>query len=115
MPFLTFHENDPEAALLAKLSGAIKSVSSFWPDFSNRQDELLTHYGICRRRSNGYLQFPEKEISFAEYIDKNSRLWQKMAAEGYLDGAVDAMEQAGYEAWKNPVGDIAVRLRQGQR
>ena len=114
MPFLSFHEDDPEATLLAEFSAAIKSTPSFWPEFSHRQDELLKHYGICRRRPDGYLQFPEEEISPAEYIAKISRLWQKMADEGYLDGAVNAMTQAGYEAWKNPVGDIAVRLRQQQ-
>jgi hypothetical protein len=32
-----------------------------------------------------------------------------MDEEGYLDGAADALGRAGYEAWKNPVGDIAVR------
>lgn len=109
MPFLTFHENDPEATLLAELTGTIKSDRSFWPDFSNRQDELLKQYGICQRKSEGFLQFPEEEISPAEYVNKISHLWREMETEGYLDGAVKALEQGGYEAWKNSVGDIAIR------
>jgi len=46
MPFFTLHENDPEANLLADLAGAIRADRSFWPDFSNRTDELLQHQGI---------------------------------------------------------------------
>jgi hypothetical protein len=32
-----------------------------------------------------------------------------MEEEGYLDRAVNVLGQAGYNAWKNPVGDIAIR------
>lgn len=109
MPFLAFHENDSEAKMLATLTATIRAAHSFWPEFSNRQDELLKQYGICQRRSDGCLQFPEEEISPGEYIKQISLLWQEMAEEGYLDGAVDALRQAGYDAWKNSAGDIAIR------
>jgi len=109
MPFFSIHDNDPEAMLLADLAGAIRADRSFWPEFSNRQDELLKQHGICQRRSDGYLQFSEDEIPPSEYLGKNFLLWQQMEAEGYLEGAINALGQAGYEVWKNPVGDIAVR------
>jgi len=109
MPFFTIHENNPEATLLADLAGAIRADRSFWPDFSNRTDELLQHQGICRRGTDGFLHFPVEEMSPHEYVEKNALLWGQMDEEGYLDGAADALAQAGYEAWKNPVGDIAVR------
>jgi hypothetical protein len=108
MPFLAFHENDPEAQMLAELTATIRSDHSFWPEFSKRQDELLNQYGICQRRPDGFLQFPEKEIMPAEYMKQTSFLWREMAEEGYLDGAVNVLERAGYEAWKNSAGDIAI-------
>ena len=40
-------------------------------------------------------------------------LWEQIAGEGYLDGAVDVLRQSGWEAWKNPVDDIAVRPQLG--
>jgi hypothetical protein len=113
MPFLSFHENDPEAQMLATLTATIRADTSFWPEFSNRQDELLKHYGLCQRRSDGFFQFPKEEITPAEYIKQISLLWQDMEEEGYLDRAVNTLKQSGYEAWKNSVGDIAIRPATG--
>ncbi len=109
MPWFTIHENDPEAMLLAELAGTIRADRSFWQDFSNRADELLQHQGTCRRGSDGFLHFPEEETSPREYLEKNAELWRQMDEEGYLDRAVDLLGRAGYDAWKNSVGDIAIR------
>ncbi len=109
MPWFTIHENDPEAMLLAKLTGALRAKGSFWADFGNRVDTLLKHQGICRRGSDEFLHFPEKDMSPGEYLEKNAGLWRQMVTEGYLERAVDILGQAGYDAWKNSVGDIAVR------
>ncbi len=109
MPFFSIHANDPEAMLLAELAGAIRADQSFWPEFSTRLDKLLTQHGICQRGADGYLHFPEDEIPPSEYIERNTLLWRQMEKEGYLDEAVSVLEHAGYDAWKNSVGDIAVR------
>lgn len=109
MPFFTIHENDPEAMLLAELSVAIRSDPSFWPGFSNRIDELQQEQGICQREADGFLHFPKEEISPAEYMEKNAAVWRQIDEEGFPDKAVEALGRAGYDAWKNSVGDIAVR------
>ncbi len=109
MPWFTIRENDPEATLLAALAGTIRSDKSFWPAFSNRLEELLRYLGICRRKAAGFLHFPQKKMSFAEYMKKTAILWNQLQDEGYSDGAVNVLRQAGYQAWKNSVGDIAVR------
>ncbi len=109
MPFFTIHANDPEAALLADLAGVIRADQSFWPEFSTRLDELLKQHGICQRGADGYLHFQEDEMPPSEYIEKNALLWRQMEKEGRLDEAVTVLERAGYDAWKNSVGDIAVR------
>jgi len=109
MPWFTIHENDPEATLLADLSGAIRADRSFWPEFGNRIDELLQDQNICRRGTDGFLHFPEKDMPPDEYMEKNALLWRQMEDEGYADRVVDVLGRAGYDAWKNPVGDIAVR------
>jgi len=109
MPFFSIHADDPEAMLLAELSGTIRADQSFWPDFSAGQDALLKQEGLCERRADGYLQFDADEISPAEYLKIHFMIWQQLEQDGFLDGAVDVLKQAGYDAWKNPVGDIAVR------
>ncbi len=44
-----------------------------------------------------------------EVMNKFAVLWQQLDKEGYTDGTLEVLGRTGYEAWKNPVGDIAVR------
>jgi len=82
MPWFTIHEDDPEATLLAQLTGAIRSDNHFWTDFSNRIDELMQHHGACERGSDGFLHFPDEEISPREYFKKHATLWRQLEEEG---------------------------------
>ena len=109
MPFFTIHENDPEAMLLADLIGTLRSSRTFWPEFSKRHDELLQERGICKRTSDGFLNFENNEMQTADYLRENALMWWKIEEEGFTDMAVNVLVSAGYQAWKNEVGDIAVR------
>ena len=109
MSWFTIHDEDPEALLLAELIGVVRSAPRYWAAFSGRLDELLNRHGICTRGTDGFLQFPQEELSPREYLAINAQLWGEMIAEGYLDGAARVLEKAGYDAWRNPVGDLAVR------
>ncbi len=108
MPWFTIHEDDPEAALLARMARAVRADTPFWRAFRGRVDELLDCHGICRRGTDGFLTF-HQEIPPKEYLMKNAQLWSQVEAEGFVEGAVDALRRSGYDAWKNPVGDVAVR------
>ena len=108
MPWFTIHDNDPETMLLADLAGTIRADRSFRTDLGNCQDELLRRGDICERKTDGYLHF-SREISPAEFMKKNIMMWQQMDEEGYVDRAVEVLERAGHKAWRNSVGDIAVR------
>ena len=109
MPFFTIHEDDPEAMLLAELAGTLRSNVRFWSDFSQRMDELLFEHEICKRGSDGFLNFFREEMPPDEWFEKNTLIWQQIAKEGYPARATGVLERGGQEAWVNPVGDIAVR------
>lgn len=109
MSWFTIHEHDPEALLLSELSGTIRADRLFWKDFSSRIDILLKDHKICQRGSDGFMHFPTSEIVPGDYAKKIYKLWQQVDQEGYIDGAVNILNLAGYNAWKNSVGDIAVR------
>ena len=113
MPWFTIQKNDPEAVLLATCSGKIRSDRSFWPSFSNRLDELLENHNICTREKDGYLHFPKELMARDQYILKGAMIWHQMQKEGYTDRAVDVLLQAGFNAWKNSMGDIAVKPPSG--
>jgi hypothetical protein len=108
MPWFTLHTKDPEASLLADLARTIRGDRRFWLDFSHRLDQLLDQYGVCSRGTDGFLHFPKKEIPPREYLQKNLSFWRQIKGEGYLADVVDILRRAGYVAWENPVGDIAV-------
>jgi hypothetical protein len=109
MPFFSIHEDDPEALLLAQLTGALRKDPVFGNDFGRRQDELLQEHDICHRNPEGSFVFPNGSMSPADYLKVNAVIWRQLAAEGFADRAVTVLRQMGYEAWKNAVGDIAVR------
>jgi hypothetical protein len=108
MPWFSMHENDPEAMLLSELTGAIRGDRQFWPSFSGRLDELLKAQEICFRGPEGFLQPLTEEMPLAEYFQKNAAIWQQLVEDGYPAGAVAALVRAGYKAWINAVGDIAI-------
>ena len=113
MPWFTIHEEDPEATLLAELISAVRSNESFWKDFSARVDALLEQHDICRRSAHGFLVSPVKQKSIPELREPISALWQQIITEGYLAGVVNALCAAGYNAFENIIGDIAIRPTAG--
>jgi hypothetical protein len=109
MPWYTLHDDDPEAMLLADVIRQVRADRPFWRVFAGRLDELMAHYGLFERDSNGFLYAPEGEELAGDFAERTARLWRQVEEEGFRDGAVDALNRAGYAAWKNPVGDIAIR------
>lgn len=109
MPYFTIRDGDREATLLAKLMGTIRADPSYWPALSNRVDTLLDQKGISRRGPNGFLQPPPEEIPRTEIRDRMAALWRQIVKERFLAGARETLERAGYTAWENAAGDIAIR------
>ncbi len=109
MPWYTLHDNDPEALLLAGVLRQVRADQPFWRLFTKRLDELMAHYGLFQRRGNGFLYASEEEKPAAEFTPRVAQLWWQVEEEGFTDGAVDALNRAGHIAWKNRVGDIAIR------
>ena len=109
MPWFTVHENDPESMLLTEVMSAVRRDQPFWAEFNGRIDELLQRCGICQRNADGFLHFPNPEMSPGEYLDKNAELWRQLEEDGYAGSVVDSLKQSGYDAWENSVGDIAIR------
>ncbi|MBU1565146.1 MAG: hypothetical protein KJ630_05915 [Proteobacteria bacterium] len=109
-PWLTLSDEDREAELLADLTSAIRADRRFWKEFNPYVDMLRTKYGICERDNDGFIHFTEDARNGPPSVimDKASALWNQLEDEGYTDGAIEALGRAGYQAWKNPVGDITV-------
>jgi hypothetical protein len=109
-PWLTIQEGDEEAELLADLTGAVRADRIFWPEFNRYVDALQEQHGICRRSDDGFNHFTRAVETAPPHVllEKTTALWHQLETAGYTDGAVEALCRAGYQAWKNPVGHIAV-------
>lgn len=109
MPWYTLHDDDPEAMLLAAVIRRVRADRPFWRGFTKRLDEFMEHFRLFRRDANGFLCVSESGEPAPDFAQRASRLWRQVDEEGFTDGAVDVLKRAGYTAWKNPVGDIAIR------
>jgi hypothetical protein len=109
MPYFTLHGADNEATLLAELMCTVRDDRPYWATFSGRVDQLLAHHAICQRGDDGFLTPPPEDIPRAELRDRMATLWRQMVDEGFLDRTVDLLARAGYDAWQNAAGDIAIR------
>jgi hypothetical protein len=109
-PWLALSEEDRDAVLLADLTGAIRSDRQFWPDFNRQVDHLREALGICRRGDDGFHHFTREVVNASPQVlfEKAAALWAMIEKEGYKAGAVAALRRAGYTAWENRAGDIAV-------
>jgi hypothetical protein len=114
-PWVTLQETDLEAELLADLTRILRADENFWGTFNHRVDALQEHFGICGRGKDGFPCFSaDEKASLSPAAMKNTALlWRQMEAEGHTERAVRALCRAGYLAWKNPVGDIAVLPPEG--
>ena len=114
-PWVTLQETDPEAELLADLTRALRTDKDFWAAFDRRVDALQERFGICCRGKDGFLRFSAggKAPLTPAVMKSTALLWRQMEEEGHTERAVQALCRAGYLAWKNPVGDIAVLPAEG--
>lgn len=114
-PWVTLRETDQEAELLADLTRSLRTDDIFWETFDRRVDALQEHFGICGRGKDGFLHFSaDEQAALSPAAMKNTALlWRQMEQEGQTERAVQALCRAGYVAWKNPVGDIAVLPPEG--
>ncbi|MGD8367442.1 MAG: CheR family methyltransferase [Desulfobacterales bacterium] len=114
-PWVTLEDEDQEAELLADLTCALRADGGFWEKFDRRVDALQEQLGICRRGKDGFLRFSDDAQTALPpaVVERTAALWRQIETEGFTDGAVEALTRAGYRAWKNPVGDIAVLPPEG--
>ncbi len=109
MPYFSLHGDDREAALLAKLMATVRADRPYWKAFSARVDRLMVAHALSRRGPDGFLIPPPEEMPRDEIRARMTALWRQMVDEGFVYRTVDVLAQAGYEAWVNAAGDIAVR------
>lgn len=105
--WFSLHHGERETWRLAELLGTLRSDRNFLRDYDARLDVLLAENSIAVRDANGYLTEPPNPIDPARAIQAYEAIVRDIEAE-FADRAVSVLQRAGLNAWRNPVGHIAV-------
>jgi hypothetical protein len=105
--WFALHDGERETWRLAELLGILRSDRAFLHDHDARLDALLAENGIAVRDGNGYLAEPPAPIDPTRAFPAYEAIARAIEAE-FADRAVSVLQRAGLNAWRNPVGHIAV-------
>jgi hypothetical protein len=108
LPLFCLHDQEKETFALATLIGVLRGNKDFCSDYDARYDELLAENKIWIRQEDGFLGPSPEQLASHKWIPIYLDMQQKLEQEGFADRAVALLRGAGYEAWTNPVGHIAV-------
>jgi SAM-dependent methyltransferase len=111
MPWFCLHNEEKETFALAKLIGVLRSEESFRFDYDSRVDELLAEKRMLVRQEDGFLAAAPDPLPVPEWLPAYIAMQNKLEEEGFADRAVSILKRAGYNAWINPVGHVAVDPR----
>jgi hypothetical protein len=102
------HDQEKETFELSKLVGVLNSDEEFRAAYDLRLDELLAEKKILVRQADSFLAPPPDPIDSTAWMGAHVAIHRQLAEEGFVDRAVSVLKRAGYQAWKNPVGHVAV-------
>jgi hypothetical protein len=108
MPWFSLHNDEKETFALARLMGILRSDKAFRLDYDSRVDELLAENRMLVRQEDGFLGAPADQLPVSEWQPAYLAMQNKLQQEGFVDRAVSILKRAGYHAWTNPVGHVAV-------
>jgi len=108
MPWFCLHDDEKETFALAKLTGVLHADEEFRLDYDARVDELLAENRMLVRQEDGFLTAPPDQLPISEWLGAFTAVQNKLQQEGFVDRAVSVLKHAGYHAWINPVGHVAV-------
>jgi SAM-dependent methyltransferase len=105
--YFAIHDDDTETCRLVRAVAALRSDQNFFKEFSARHDALHLDYEVCPRGADGYLgDLPD--VSGEELARRSLAILRALEEEGYVERATEALRKAGFEAWRNEVGHVAI-------
>ncbi len=106
LSWYVMHDDEEELNRLVTLIAALRSDSVFMSAFTAKSESLRAATGICPRDADGFLGDLPAGVS---QLDLDQRI------DGFVEGlvsqtgmAVEALARAGYIAWENEAGHLAV-------
>jgi hypothetical protein len=102
------HDGDREATMLASLVSVLRSDEDFRTAFDRALDSLLAEKRIFLRDAKGHLVPAPDQQPATDWNPTREAINAELDKRGFVDRAVSVLTAAGYKAWRNPVGHIAI-------
>lgn len=107
-PWYAQHEDDREVGLLMDLIRTVRSDDAFVARLLARNDALRAEYGISPRQADGSYGDSDPTLLAWELSDRAALIGERLDEEGYSEQAATILRAAGYDAWRNEIGHIAI-------
>jgi hypothetical protein len=106
--WFALHDDDYGTAAVAELVSTLRTDEEFCSSIDQRMDELLVRAGFKPRSENGYLGGLNETADRSTLDTVAEKVGRALEREGYAHRAVEVLNKAGYRAWINCVGHVAV-------
>ena len=93
---------------------AVRSDADFIARLLARNDALRAEYGIAPRQADGYYGESDPSLLAWELSDRAALIGERLAEEGYGEHAATILREAGYDAWCNEIGHVAIGCEAGR-
>jgi len=109
LPFYSFFEDEEHSQAMLACVRLLRKDQAFLDTLNVALDELCATHGICPRRENGYLGTVSPNLAPDAVNQAYSAILAGLEERGIVEQAVVVLKGAGIDAWRNPVGHVAVR------
>ena len=111
VPFFAFYDDDVETELQLELVRVLRADDDFMALLNKRFDTAQAELDLCPRGADGHLGGIDETMAFKD-MEEALVSFQKMANSDELnDAARKVLEAAGYDVWRNEVGDTSITPR----
>jgi hypothetical protein len=108
LPLFALHDDEKETFTLARVVGVLRGNQDFCRAYDARYDELQAEDKIWVRGEDGFFGPAPDQLASHKWMAAYLEMQQKLEQEGFAERAVSLLQSAGYEAWINPVGHLAI-------
>ncbi len=111
VPFFAFYDDDVETELQLELIRVLRADDDFMVLLDKRFDEAQAKLDLCPRGDDGRLGGIDEDMAFKDMEEALVSLQEMANSDELHDGAHKVLEAAGYEVWRNEVGDTSITPR----
>jgi hypothetical protein len=105
----SMHDNEREVWELAKHLGTLRADANFRSAFDQRMDQLQKEWRMLVRDENGCLVSAPDPLDLNSWATAGEHIASVLDHEGWVERAAEVLRKSGLNAWRNPVGHIAVQ------